>query len=512
MPLTPTGWDPINFPEVRAGVVALWKRAYGENADTDPNTPDGLEISLIAMSLALAFEVNTGLWANSFFRSAEGVSLDRILDIFAKGREPAVKSAGTAVFYGSPTTPIPALSVVTTADTSANRFLSDAASQIGADDNSDAWVVRVLGAENGVTYTAQVDAQVPSAYVAGPADTVVDVATGLRDDTNADGFATAALAGVDSSGNALLVIEIIGGLGNISVTDDSPNTVIDAFEAVRVAVTALEAGPVPAAAGTLRTLATPIGGVVGVTNDADATIGRDEESDDEYRARHLQTLFANSARTDGGMQATVAALEGIEANLVVSNRLVDPFDADGRPIGSVENIVLVTEINPALDVDIANAIARQIPAGIRPYGLRSFGLGTTIDGEVIEVYATDVEQLYLHLSITVVAGEGFPTGDMVTAIKSAVAEYFDAGRITTNEKTIIATSAKLVIGKDWTQLSTSTPINVVTQNSSVDVQVLSDATAAPGDAPSFVDVALRAASTRQIYRVDASRIAVNIVT
>ena len=88
-PLSTTGWDPITFNETRAGIVALWKLAYGDNADTDPNTPDGLEINLIAMAVMLAYDVNTGLWANSFFRSATGISLDRILDLFAKARAAA---------------------------------------------------------------------------------------------------------------------------------------------------------------------------------------------------------------------------------------------------------------------------------------------------------------------------------------------------------------------------------------------------------------------------------------
>jgi hypothetical protein len=510
MALQTTGWDPITYPEIRAGIVTLWKGAFGDNADTDPNTPDGLLINIIAMSLTLAFDVDTLLWANSYFRSATGISLDRILDLFRKPREKAEKSTGFAVFFGAPSAAIPAATVVVTADAAENRFGTDAAAAIGADDNSDTWVTRILAAEAGVTYLAQVNAEVPSSYVALGGDDVADIAAGLRDDINNDGFATAALAGVDSDGAALLVVDIIGGPGNHTVSDiGGAGPVIDGFEAVRAAITALDAGALAASAGTLQTIATPIGGVEGVTNDADATIGQAEESDDAYRARHLQTLFSNSARTDGGMQAAVAALPGVEENSVVSNRSQDPVDVDNRPIGSVENIVLKTTSNPAADVDIANAIARQIPAGIRPYGLRSFGLGTTIDGEIIEVFATDTVELYLHLEVTITAGEGFPSGNLESAVAEAIASYFDAGLVVTSEGVFTDTSAKLTTGKDWTIVATATPINIVTGNAVTNLLVESDLTANPGDSPSFSPVN-QVASKREIIRVDASRIAVTI--
>ena len=82
MSLSADGWNPVVFPEIRAGLVTLWKAAFGATADTDPETPDGLEIDIIAAQLMLAFDADTGLWAASFFRSAEGQALNNILDLF----------------------------------------------------------------------------------------------------------------------------------------------------------------------------------------------------------------------------------------------------------------------------------------------------------------------------------------------------------------------------------------------------------------------------------------------
>lgn len=505
------GWDPTTFPELRPGVVALWKAAFGDNTPTDPNTPDGLEISLIATTLMLGFDANTGLWSNSFFRSATGISLDRILDLFAKLREPAVASTATVVFYGTAATVIPAATVVVTADTALSRFATDAPDAIGAAANSAVWVGRIVDAQVGVDYLAQVGGNLPSSYQALGGDTVEDIAAGLIAATIADGFATATPGGVDSSGNALMVFDIVGG-GTDSMTFSDfggSGPTIDGTEAARVPATATETGAIAAVAGTLQDLATPIGGVEGQTNDADAVIGRAEESDDALRARHLQTLFANSARTDGGMRAGVDALEGVEANLVISNRTESPTDAFGRPIGSVENIVLKTDTNPASDSSIASAIARQIPAGIEPWGLRSFGLGTTVDGEIIEVFASDAEQLYLHLGVAITMGEGFPTGDLESAVAAAISTYFDAGFYETSEGTFVDTSAILGLDDNWLRTATNTPINSVTQNSAQTIVITSDVTANPGDVPTLV-AADQTATARQIIRVDASRIEVTI--
>lgn len=510
MPLTTQGWDPVTFVEIRAGVVQLWKAAYGSNADTDPNTADGLEISILSAELMLAFDTNTGLWADSFFRSAKGVALGRILDLFVLERAPATESTGTVVFHGTAATAIPAGTVVVTNDTAANRFATDAVDAIGAAASSVVWMVRILLAENGVLQTVQVNAEVPSEYTTQPADDVVDVATGMRDDLNNDGFATATLAGVDSSGNALLVVEIIGGAGNITVTDDSVNTTIDDTEAARVAVTALTAGPLAAAAGTLQVISNPIVGIVGATNDADATIGEARQSDDELRGEHLDNIFRNTSRTDQGMRAAVAKVPDMVENLVVSNRDEDPEDAFGRPIGSVENIVLV-EPAGSRDQEIADAIALQIPAGILPFGLREFGTGTTPDGEVIGVSATDVVEKFLHLGITVTAGAGYPTATATeAAIAAAVANYLDAGILELAAGTIIDPTARLVIGKSALRESMNTPINAVTNNAAAGIVILTDTTPLPGDAPTLVGTD-QLATKREIIRADASRIAVTIV-
>jgi hypothetical protein len=58
--------------------------------------------------------------------------------------------------------------------------------------------------------------------------------------------------------------------------------------------------------------------------------------------------------------------------------------------------------------------------------------------------------------------------------------------------------------------ATLTPINIVTQNSTLGVLITSDLTPAPGDVPTLVSVPEQPASAREIIRVDASRISVTI--
>lgn len=502
-------WDPLTFVEIRSALVSLWKQAYGDNAPTDANTPDGLEITIIATQMSLAFDVDTALWANSFMRSATGDALDRILDLFRKVRAPATKSTGTAVFYGTPGTPVPAGTTVITADSAANRFTTDALASVGAASNSDAWVVRIQEPISvGDSYIVQIDANPALATVAAPLDTPTLVSTGVRDALNGQGFATAALAGTDTAGSALIVIEVAGGPGNVATTATG-SALLDDLEAVRTAVTATTTGTLLASAGTLQTLANPIAGITGVSNDADATPGGAEESDDEFRARHLETLFANTARTDSGIRAAVSSIsEMVEVN-VTSNR-TDVTDAMGRDPHSVE----VTFLHPdptSIYSDVADAIAQQIPAGIKPYGQVNMGLGTTVDGEILDVDATPVEKLYLWLTVTLTAGESFPaSGDMESTIATAIADYFDSGLLSTETGDIYDVDGKLVIGKDMLRTATYTPINLVINSGATTIGILTDTTALPTDVPS-PGATDRPADARQIVVADASRITVVIV-
>lgn len=502
-------WDPLTFVEIRSALVSLWKQAYGDNADTDPNTPDGLEITILAGQMALAFDVDTQLWASSFMRSATGNALDRILDLFRKVREPATKSTGTAVFYGTPTTAIPAGTTVITSDTAANRFLTDAIASVGAASNSDAWVVRIQEPiAVGDSYIVQINANPALPTVAAPLDTPTLVATAMRDDINGQGFATAVVAGTDIAGSALIAIEIVGGPGNVATTATG-SALLDDLEAVRTAVTAADTGALLASAGTLQTLSNPIVGITGVSNDADATPGGAEESDDEFRARHLETLFANTARTDSSIRSAVSAIaEMVEVN-VTSNRS-EVVDALGRDPHSVE----VTFLHPdptSIFGEVADAVASQIAAGIKPHGLVNMGFGTTPDGEVVDVDATPVEILYLWILITLTKGESFPTtGNMEAAVAAAVANYFDTGLLSTETGDVFDVPGKLVIGKNMLRTACPTPINLTINSGAQMIGILTDTTPLPTDTPVF-GATDQPANDRQIVVADASRITVVIV-
>lgn len=503
-------WSPLTVAELRIGLVALWKTLYGDNADTDPNTPDGLLISLLANQLGLAFDVDTALWNNSFFRSAPGASLDRILDLFRRERDLAGSSTGSAVFYGTPGTAVVAGTVVVTDDAAANRFATDALDNVGAASNSLTWVVRImLPIAVGDSYIVQIDANPALATVAAPGDTPLFVAQAMRDDINGQGFALASLAGTDASGSALLVVDIVGVPGNVATTFTGA-ALLDDVEAVRVDVTATEPGLLLASAGTLQQLPSPIAGILGVSNDVDAVPGSDAQNDDAFRASHLDNLHANTARIDGGMKAAVESIEGIIEAGVTSNRLVAPNDAQGRPLHSTEVVFLAVD-GVDVDQEVADAIAKQIPAGIQPFGLASMGLGTTIDGEIIGVLATPVEKLYLHLQLTLTAGESFPTsGDVAGDVAAATAAYFDSGQLSTSEGVVIDPNGKLITGKDMLRTAVPTPVNLVINSGATTIGVLTDVTALPTDSPTF-GATDQPADERQIVLADASRITVVIV-
>lgn len=497
--ITDQGPPSFTYPVLRSANVEDWRGKFGDDADTDPESTDGQIIDLLTLPQLITLSNQFRLWADSFVRTARGAALDGLLDMFGLTRIPAKASVGTTVFYGSENTAVALGTQVQTAG-SAALFATTAAGTTGLLLGSDTWVLRVPASINvGQSYTADIDGT-PYTHMALGGEGSLDVARQIRDLINVGPDATSGLAGTDASGRGLLVIDVTGGPG--IVTNGGTDT--DAQTAVRIAVEAVDTGATSAPAGTLQVLPTPVAGIIAASNDADVALGRDVESDDEFRSRHLGSLYGSGCGTDQAIRARV--LEAMDAQgidfvascNVTSNRTDSPTDADGRPIHSFETVVRYTEGFPSdANTLVAEAIASCMPAGILPYGLTFTESVEIYPGNFVDVSATIVAVLYLHLDITVTAGENFPTeGDQEQAIASGVATAWDQ----------IA-----VEGQDWYETQSAGAVSIVVGGTALSIVILSDLTPLPGDVPVFAAVPSQPAITREIIDLDASRVKVTIV-
>lgn len=117
------------------------------------------------------------------------------------------------------------------------------------------------------------------------------------------------------------------------------------------------AGSVEAASGTLTKIDTPVSGWLTVTNDDDASVGRERESDGQLRARMLSTSSA-PVGTPEGIATAISEVDGVSYQFVLENR-TSSVNGIGMPPHSVFPIV-----DGGADLAIGEALLRSVAAGI----------------------------------------------------------------------------------------------------------------------------------------------------
>lgn len=498
-----TGLPLWRYPDWRAFWESRWRAAYGPDADTRPETPFGLVVDTLTLGHTLQSDATQSVWAASFFRTASGVALDMLLDIFGRVRLPALPTTVSAVWYGTAATVVhdgvgigPVAVVVSGGDTNGDRYAVDDG-QAGtipalADDGA-VVVLRLRAVSNGNDYTINVDAvEQATTTTAGPSSTVATVADAWATAIGVDEPTwTVAYAGLDQNGHGIIVIEgkatelIEPGL-NLS---DAAQ--LEIFPAVRLAVSAEETGPQVLLAGTLIQLGTVIAGLEGVTTTEDGSPGRDRETDVAFRARHIDTINVGGRGTPQRIRAAVLSeLPDPLTEYVRVDENISSATVEGRPPHSFE----VTWIGTATATQVAEVVFSQKPAGIRAYGSTEIAVTDEV-GDIHRVGVSAGVELYLHLSITVTAGEGFPTtGDPEDAITEAVVDYLDDA---------------LGLGQDFYRVAVNLPILLTVPGISA-IVITADATAAPGDVPTLAAADITVA-TNEILRVSSTRITVAVV-
>lgn len=428
--LLPSGFNRKRLPDIREALVEAWRAAFGDNADTDSDTPDGHIIDIISTELALAWEATEDAHVSAFLQTSEGVSLDLWSEAVGLTRLAASFSTIPTVYpFGTATTVVLAGSVVSTED-QGDRFALDAAATIGA--STDAYVVEVVAVTVGENYRITIDGN-DHDYVAIGGDGVDDVRDGLRAAVNAGPtVAVANDAGnrpAAAGGGAILVITGAAGLVTTATADTPAN--VDLFDAEALAgATAETSGAISAVAGSLNVIETPITGWTGIANIVDADEGRAVESDLEYRTRIRLLLRAVGSATPDAITSRLLEItiangftSDVEAAAVFENTS-DVVDGAGRPPHSFEAVVL-----GGLDAEVGQQIWDHKPAGIATFGSTTEGV-VDVNGAAHTVDFSRPTELFAHLLITITKGEDFPTlsteAELATQVEANVAAYGDA--------------------------------------------------------------------------------------
>lgn len=188
--------------------------------------------------------------------------------------------------------------------------------------------------------------------------------------------------------------------------------------AVTISVTCTIPGAINAAAGSITQIMSPTAGWISVTNAADATAGRDRETDAEAHARRIASVANGALSLIESMKGVLLTLEGVTKVRVYENK-ESSTDANGITANSVCAVVQNGDSQ-----DIAEAVFKKKGPGCGTYG------NTTVT--VKDVYGQDNTVKFsrptnkaIVVEITVKRLDGFSDG-ITDQIKTNVKNYIES--------------------------------------------------------------------------------------
>lgn len=228
---------------------------------------------------------------------------------------------------------------------------------------------------------------------------------------------------------------------------------------VTVFASAVITGPLEAAAGTLTVIETPITGWDSVTNVSDATLGVDEETDIELRARRVQSVARDAQAIIDAIFAEVRAVVGVTQTAVLEN------DTDATVGGLPPHSVHVIAVGGDDDA-IGEAIFLK-----KTLGAISFGT-TTVQVDDDQGIPHDISfsrptEIPIYVIVNLTTFSDYPvTGD--DDIKQAIVDYAIG---------ILTIGRGFFLGDDVVHSELYTPVNTI-QGHTVD-SLFIDVTPAP---------------------------------
>lgn len=182
---------------------------------------------------------------------------------------------------------------------------------------------------------------------------------------------------------------------------------------VGVPMEAVDFGPVIAPAGDLNSPVDAIAGWTGITNAADAVLGRDAETDAQYRRRYGREVAVHARGPLEAIEARILEVSGVTDAAVHDNATASQVTRQSVQIAA-RSILPIVE--GGADADVARAIRDAKPPGIPTVGAET----ETVDGRAIRF--TRVAPIRALVNITTTLGDNFPA-DGVLQLRQRVADW-----------------------------------------------------------------------------------------
>jgi uncharacterized phage protein gp47/JayE len=243
--------------------------------------------------------------------------------------------------------------------------------------------------------------------------------------------ATASTATVTITGTVGRVFPA-GGLFQGGGTDDlaqwitSADATVGAGGTVDVAVVCTVEGATAAAIGEIDTVVTAVDGITAATNAAAATVGRDVETDADYRVRLQTTQSASGAASAGSLRSALLALDYVTGAVVVENASGASVTDRGitTPAHAITVVIAPSTVTTAQQTAIAEVIYGKTAAGIQASGADVSATVTGGDGLSKTIAYDLADALAVTVACTVTLDAGYVLGDVSDPINTAVTALF----------------------------------------------------------------------------------------
>ncbi len=374
------GFTIKTLDEIKSEIEADLKAELGATLNTSAASVFGQLIGVMAGKLNEMWQLSEAVYRSQYAASASGEALENVGDITGVLRLPATKSQVTLIATGTNGTVLPLGRIAKVPNSATQRFLTKAGATI-------------------VTATSWAPT---TGYVIGD----------IRTNATRIYYCITAGTSAGAGGPTTTAADITDGTVHWRYTGEGAG-------AVSVAAEAENTGPINGNTGTITEIVTPVAGWSSVNNPADAVVGRNIESDADYRLRrkNLQTITGDA--TFPAVRSDVLAVENVIACTLFENN-TDITDVDGVPPHSVEALVSGGD-----DDDIRDALFNTVAAGIRTHGGVS---GSVVDSEGAShtIKFSRPTPITIHVIVNVDRDPATFPADGVTQIKNAVKAHGDA--------------------------------------------------------------------------------------
>lgn len=381
--ITPEGFVRKRLEDIRLELISQFEAEFGA-IDVSAGSVFGVFIGIMAKEFADEWELLEAVYYSLYPSSADGTSLDNVGDLTGIQRLAATQTIGVVQAYGDLGTPLTIGNVISIINTG-DRFTVSNNEVISNVDTVNI-LIDVDTVTDSIDYTVTINGT-PSTFNSGVSATAESIAAGLVVQI------LISPESIDASDNLDGTFFVTSPDFTVEFTATLTAELAFLKAAANVPVIAEQFGVIQGLAGTATVIETPVAGWDSSNNDLDFIVGRDVETDTEFRIRRAQSLQVTGAGTLESIRSRLLQVVGVTAAFVEENA-TDIIDGEGRPPHSFESVVAGGD-----DQDIADLLWLTKPAGIQTTGTESVSVVDS-QGATHFMEFSRATEIFLHVRIT----------------------------------------------------------------------------------------------------------------